>query len=176
MELTRKQKTIKYFCYCLIILLADLLQNTAGLFPRIFGARCFLLLPIAIIFAMGEDVFAAALLGLFSGLLWDLTGAVHLGFNCIYITIFCMIASALVSYIARDTFITNMISSAVTILFYCILYWLLFIIIKSVDGGEMTIFTFYIPCAIYTGILTPVLWFILKPIKSKLNHEQKQDF
>ncbi len=176
MELTKRQKTIKYFCYCLIIVLADLLQNTAGLFPQIFGARCFLLLPIAIILAMGEDIFAAALIGLFSGLLWDLTGAVHLGFNCIYITVFCMIAAALVSYIARDTFITNMISSAVTIIFYCILYWLLFIIIKGVDGGEMTIFTFYIPCAIYTGILTPVLWLILKPIKAKLNREQKQDF
>lgn len=176
MELTKKQKTTKYFCYCLIIMLADLLQNTAGLFPQVFGTRCFLLLPIAIILAMGEDVLAGAFIGLFAGLLWDLTAAVHLGFNCIYITVFCMISSALVSYIARDTFITNMISSAVTILFYCILYWLFFIIIKGVDGGETTIFTFYIPCAIYTGILTPVLWLILKPIKARLNHEQKQDF
>lgn len=176
MELTGKQKTIKYFCYCLIILLADLLQNTDGLFPQIFGARCFLLLPVAIILAIGEDFFVGALLGLSAGLLWDLSGAVHLGFNCIFITIVCFLSSALVTYIARDTFITNMISSAAAIILYCIIYWLCFIIIKGVEGGEMTLFTFYIPCMIYTGVLTPVLWLILRPIKRRLNHEQKQDF
>ncbi|MGN1202291.1 MAG: hypothetical protein ACI4RF_03280, partial [Eubacterium sp.] len=175
MELTRKQKTIKYFCYCLIILLADLLQNTDGLFPQIFGARCFLLLPVAIILAMGEDFFAGALLGLFAGLLWDLSGAVHLGFNCIYITIVCFLSAALVTYIARDTFITNMISSAAAIILYCLFYWLCFIIIKGIEGGEMTLFTFYIPCAVYTGVLTPVLWLLLRPIKRKLNHELKQN-
>lgn len=176
MELTRKQKTIKYLCFCLIILLADLLQNTAGLFPQIFGARCFLLLPVAVILAMSEDVFGGTLLGLFAGLLWDLSAAVHLGFNCIYIALICFLSSALVTYIARNTFITNMISSAVTIILYCIIYWLCFIIIKGVDGGEMTLFSFYFPCAVYTGVLSPVIWLILTPIKRKLNHEKKQDF
>lgn len=176
MELTKKQKTIKYFCYCLVIIFADLLQNTAGLFPQIFGARCLLLLPAAIILAMGEDMLAGAIIGLFAGLLWDLTSAVHLGFNCIFLMIMCLISSALVSYITRDTFITNMISSAAAILLYCLLYWLIFIIIKGVNGGELTILTFYIPCAIYTCALAPVLWLLLKPIKAKLNHEQKQDF
>ena len=176
MELTRKQKTIKYLCFCLIILLSDLLQNTTGLFPQIFSARCFLLLPVAVILAMGEDVFSGALLGLFAGLLWDLSAAVHLGFNCIYITVICFLSSALVSYIARNTFITNMISSALTIILYCLIYWLCFIIIKGVDGGEMTLFSFYLPCAIYTGVLSPVIWLILTPIKRKLNHEKKHDF
>lgn len=176
MELTKKQKTIKYFCYCLIILIADLLQNTAGLFPQLFGARCFLLLPIAVIFAMGEDVLSGTLLGLFAGLLWDLTGAVHLGYNCIYIAVICFLSCALVTYITRDTFITNMIASGAAILLYCLLYWLFFIIIKDVDGGEMTLFSFYIPCAVYTGIVTPVLWLILRPVKRKLNHEKNQDF
>lgn len=176
MELTGTQKTIKYFCCCLIILLADLLQNTPGLFPEIFGARCFLLLPVSVILAMGENVMAGSLLGLFAGLLWDLTSAVHMGFNCIFIAVICFLSSALVTYIARDTFITNMISSAAAIILYCFIYWLFFIIIKGVDGGELTLFSFYIPCALYTAVLTPVLWLILRPVKMKLNHEKRQDF
>lgn len=175
MELTGKQKTIKYFCYCLLIILADLLQNTAGLFPEIFGARCFLLLPLAVILSMGEDVTAGTLLGLFAGLLWDLTGAVHLGFNCIYIAAVCFLSSALVTYIMRDTFITNMISSGAAIVFYCLLYWLFFIIIKGVDGGELTLFSFYIPCAVYTAALTPVIWLVLRPVKRRLNREKQQN-
>jgi rod shape-determining protein MreD len=176
MELTRKQNVIKYVCYCLIILVVDLLQNTGGLFPEIFGARCFLLLPLVIILSMSEDVFAGTMLGLFAGLLWDLTGAVHLGFNCIFIAVMCFFSSALATYITRDTFITNMISSAIVITLYCLMYWLFFIIIKGVDGGELTIFSFYIPSGIYTAVLTPVLWLILKPIKMKLNHEKEQNF
>lgn len=176
MELSKKQKTMKYFCYCLIILLADLLQNTGGLFPQVFGARCFLLLPLAIILAMGEDIIASAFMGLFAGLLWDMSGAVHLGFNCIFIAVVCFLSSALVTYIVRDTFITNMICAALVIILYCFLYWLFFIVIKGVDGGETTLFSFYIPCAIYTLILTPVIWLIMKPVKAKLNFVKSQEF
>lgn len=169
MELTKQQKTLKYICYCLIIIAADLMQNTSGLFPEIAGARCFLLLPAAIILAMGEDERNGALLGLFAGLLWDLSSGTHMGFNCIFIMVFCFFSSALITYAARDTFITNMLCCAVTIVLYCTIYWLCFIIIKGVEGAELTLFSFYIPCMLYTLILSPVIWLVLKPIKKKLN-------
>lgn len=176
MELTAKQKTKKYIIYFLIIVVADLLQNVSGLFPEIYGARCFLLLPIAIILAMGEDVFAGTVIGLFAGLLWDLTASVHMGFNCVFIALMCFIVSALTSNIIRDTFITDMILSLITIFVYAGVYWLFFIIIKGVKGGEDTILNFYLPCAFYTAVLSPVLWLILNPLKNKLNLIKKQDY
>ena len=91
--MSKRQQTIKYIFYCLIILICDLLQNVSGLFPEIYGARCFLLLPVSIILAMGEDERNGALLGLFAGLLWDLTSGVHMGFNCIYIMLMCFFIS-----------------------------------------------------------------------------------
>lgn len=171
--MTKNQKLTKYVIYCLIILGFDLLQNVKGLFPEIFGARCFLLLPVTVILAMGEDEKNGALLGLFAGLLWDLTSGVHLGFNCIYIMVMCFFAAALVTYVARDTFITNALSSVITILIYGVLYWLFFIIIKGVDGGEMTIFTFYIPSMLYTVLITPIVWLILRPLKKKYKNMEK---
>lgn len=175
MELTKKQRTIKYICCFAIILLADLFQNVSGLLPEIGGARCFILLPIAIIFAMGENILSASLIGLFAGLLWDLSGAVHLGFNCIFITVFCLCASILTTYIARDTFITNMVMTVFTIILYCIIYWLCFIVIRG-TGDNKTIFTFYLPCAIYTALISPILWLILDKLKKKLNPTPKLDF
>lgn len=173
--MTKKQKTLKYFCFCLIILLCDLLQNVGGLFPEIYGARCFLLLPVSIILAMGEDERRGALLGLFAGLLWDLTSGVHMGFNCIFIMLMCFFSSALVTYVARDIFITNIASVAVTVVLYSFIYWLCFIIIKGVDGGEMTLLTFYIPCTVYTLVLSPVIYIILKPIKRRFNTQQSPE-
>lgn len=171
--MTRKMKRNKYICYCLILLLCNLLQNIRGLSLELNGARCFILLPAAIILAMGEDEIIGGFLGLFAGLLWDLTSSVHMGFNSIFIALLCFLASALITYIVRNIFITNLIASAVTIILYGLIYWLIFIIIKGVDGGEMTLFTFYIPSMLYTIAITPIVYALLKPVKKKFLPEEK---
>lgn len=169
MDLSYKQKTTKAVIYCVIVALAALIQNTAGLTIEIAGARCFLLLPVCMILGTGEDERFAAFLALFGGLLWDLSSSVHMGFNSIFMCILCFFGSALVTYILRNTFITNFIFSAVSIFLYCFLYWLFFIIIKDIKGAELTFFTFYIPCAVYTLIVTPLIYICLRPIKKALN-------
>lgn len=169
MDLTRKQKLTKYFSFCALIIIADLIQNVQGLMPEIFGARCFIIIPSLIILIIGEDEITAALLGLFAGLLWDISSSVHLGFNCIFFAVICFIISMLVNHLIRDTFITNMIFCGIAIIIYCLVYWLIFIVIKDVDGGRETLFSFYLPCAIYTAVITPIVFIIYKPVKKKLN-------
>ena len=173
MDLTRKQKTTTYICVCALLLAAELLQNVAGLLPEIFGARCLLIIPALMILAVGEEEIAAGLLGLFAGLLWDLSSAVHMGFNCIFFALVCFFAAALVNHLLRNTFITNMlICIAVTVL-YCLTYWLCFIVIKGTGGATETLFGFYFPGAVYTIAVSPLAFVILKPIKYKLNNIKK---
>ena len=128
MDLSYKQKTTKAAAYIIITALAALIQNTQGLTIEIGGARCFLLIPVCVILAMGEDERFGALIALFGGLLWDLTSAVHLGFNAIFLCIMCFFGASLVTYIFRNIFLTNFIYSVITIMLYCLLYWLFFII------------------------------------------------
>ena len=54
------------------------------------------------------------------------------------------------------------------------LYWLCFILIKGVDGGTNTLFTFYLPCALYTAVVAPILWFLLRPLRQRLNRKALQ--
>ena len=169
MELTKKQKCIKYICFGALLLLADLLQNVSGLLPEIFSARCFIIIPALILLIIGEEEICAGFIGLFTGMLWDLTSGVHLGFNCIFFAVLCFGISALINRLMRDTFITNMLMCAFSIVLYCLIYWLFFIVIKGVNGGDMTIFTFYLPSAIYTMLITPIAYLILRKIKKKLN-------
>ena len=75
MELSKREKTIKYTFYCVILAAAALLQNVHGLWLQIGGARCFLLVPAVILLSLGEDERTAALLGLFAGFLWDCVSA-----------------------------------------------------------------------------------------------------
>lgn len=169
MDLSYKQRTLKVVIYLVLTALAALIQNTAGLTLEIGGTRCFLLLPVCMILGSGEDERFAAVIALVGGMLWDLSSAVHLGFNAVYMCIMCFFGASLITYIIRNTFITNFIFSTVFILIYCILYWLFFIIIKDVRGAELSLFTFYLPSALYTIIITPVIYLILRPIKNRLN-------
>lgn len=169
MELTKKQKCIKYLCFGALLLLADLLQNTAGLMPEIFSARCFIMIPALVILIIGEEEITASIIGLLSGMLWDLSSGVHLGFNCIFFAVLCFGISALINRMMRDTFITNMLICTFSIVLYCLVYWLFFIIIKGIENAQMTILTFYLPSAIYTILITPIAYAILNRIKKKLN-------
>lgn len=168
MDLKYQNKVTKTIVYFIITAVAALIQNTDGLTIEIAGARCFLLIPLCVILGMGEDEFFAGILGLFGGLLWDLTSAVHLGFNAVFLCIVCSLSAMAVTYIVRDTFITATVFSVAAIFIYSLLYWLFFIIIKGVNGAELTLFSFYIPCAVYTAVITPIIWFCARPIKKKL--------
>ena len=169
MDLSYRIKIRKTLLYILIIAAAAIVQNTKGLTIEIGGARCFLLLPVTIMLSMGEDEGFAGILGLIGGLFWDLNSAVHLGFSAAFMCISCFCCAALVTYIIRNTFISNFVFSTFSAFVYVFLYWLFFIIIKGVHGAELSLFSFYLPSAIYTMVITPLVWLIINPIKKALD-------
>ena len=173
MQLTKKEKTIKYTVCTLIILLAALLQNVAGLWFEIGNARCFFLVPAAVSLGINEDEKTSAFLGLFAGLLWDTVSAQHMGFNCIFLMLVCYITSALVTYLFRDTYRISIISSICASGLYCLLHWLFFIAVPSGKTGVSSLGYFYLPCFIYTSAMSLVIVWILREIKSYLNKEYR---
>ena len=175
MELTKKEKTIKYAVYCLIIAAFSLLQNVGGLWFEIGGARCFFLIPVCVILGIDEDEKVSALLGLFAGFLWDCVSAHHMGFNCIYLMVLCYITSAFVTFVFRDTFWIEFSASAIISFIYVLAYWLIFVLRKGNEGSALSFLNFYFPCFIYTAALMPILYLILTPLKKKLNREPKEN-
>ena len=175
MELTKKEKTIKYSVFCAFIALFSLLQNVGGLWFEIGGARCFFLIPVCVIFSIDEDEKISALLGLFAGLLWDAVSVQHMGFNSVLLMVSCYIVSALVTFIFRDTFWIEFAATGIITLLYVLLYWLFFVLRKGVDGSAFSFLSFYLPCFVYTLLMTPLLYAVLTPLKRKLNKEPKED-
>lgn len=169
MDLSYRKKISKTIIYILIIAASAIIQNTNGLTIEIGGARCFLLIPVTIMLSMGEDEGFAGILGLIGGLFWDLNSAVHFGFNAAFMCITCFFCAAFVTYIIRNTFISNFVFSVLSAFIYAFLYWLFFIIIKGVHGAELSLFSFYLPSAIYTMAATPFIWFFINWIKKKLD-------
>ncbi len=173
MEISSKQKNIKAIVYFIIIAVVAIIQNTPGLTFEIAGARCFLLIPVCIILGMGEDEALAGVMGLFGGMLWDMTSSVHFGFSAVFLCVVCFASSALVTYVLRNTFIANFVFSAFSAFTYAFMYWLFFIVIKGVKGAELSILYFYFPAAFYTAALFPLLWICISPVKRRLNSQIK---
>ena len=174
MELTKREKTIKYTLSCLIIALFALLQNVGGLWFEIAGARCFFLIPVCVILGLDEDEKVSALLGLFAGLLWDCVSVQHMGFNSVILMVTCYIVSAFVTFIFRDTFWIEFVSSAAITLVYVFAYWLFFVLRRGVDGSAVSLVNFYLPSFVYTVAMMPILYLILTPVKRKLNKQAKE--
>lgn len=106
--------------------------------------------------------------------MWDLHAAKSAGFNALFFMLLCFGVSAVMERYIRSTFVTHMLFALPAPFLYGLLYWLCFILIKGVDGGTNTLFTFYLPCALYTAVVAPILWFLLRPLRQRLNRKALQ--
>ena len=169
MELSYKDKLIKFGVYALTILAAALLQNIGGLWFTVFGARCFFIIPVCVLLGLGEDERVAAFLGLFGGILWDMISSGHRLYASIFLTLACYISSALVTFLFRNTYRYGVIAAGVSTLVFTLFYWLFFVVINGDDGRLAALGKFYIPSIVYTAVMSAVLYLIIKPLKAKLN-------
>ena len=165
-----KPKYIRYAIYALVIGLSFLLQSSSVAFPEIFGARAFLLLPLSVCIAMCEREIPAAMLGAFSGLLWDSVSGTE-GFNAVIIMILSAICSILISHIMQNNIVTAAVLSAGAVAVYELLY----IIVNFGFGGGgnpvKQVLTFYLPSFIYTILFVPVYYYIVNHIFSRYKTE-----
>ena len=171
MQLTKKEKTIKYCVYAAVIVALALVQNVRGLMPEIFGARCFLIIPACVLLGVGEDEKASALIGLFGGVLWDCVATGSLGFNALFIMTACYILSVLITHLLRATFWLGVCASALTAFLYCVIYWLVFVVSKGGDGAISPLWSFYLPSFVYTSAVSFLMNLLFVPLKRKLNKQ-----
>ncbi len=149
------------------VLLTAMLQNTAGLFPEIFGARALLLIPATVCIAMFEREISGLFYGLIAGALWDMCSSSSWSYNAILLTIFAFACGALIKYIMRNNLVAAFLLCGVSTLFYCLLRWLILYVVHGYSTSFKVLLTFYIPCAVYTLIFLPVYYFFVRFISKK---------
>lgn len=158
----QKHKAISTVVLVLLILLAHLLQNTPHMFPTVFGAHCFLLLPLMVCISIFLHNLPATILSLFAGVLWDVSSAHLDGYNAIFFLLASTGVCLLMNYLMRNNLWTASILGALVILLYVTLHWLFFVVLRGVDQGAMTYVTYYLPSALYSFAFTPIFYVILR--------------
>lgn len=151
----------------IMIIVAAMLQNTAHMFPEIFGIRVFLLIPVVVCISMFEKELAP-FFGTFAGLLWDITSTAPDGYNTVLMMLIASACGLLIKHVMRNNIITSLLLTSCSLVLYSLLYWLFFVVPKGVEGGAMMIFTFYLPCCIYTLVFLPFIYVIIRAFIKKL--------
>lgn len=154
--------------FIFLILFVGVLQNTPHMFPTVFGAHAFLLIPTVVCIAMFERDLAATLMGIFAGAVWDATAARGDGFNALFLMIIATIVGLLINYLMRNNLSTALLLSAVAIVLYAVLHWFIFVICRGIVGGLLLFATFYLPSIVYTFIFTPVFYILMRKFLRKL--------
>ncbi len=152
----------------IFIIVTAMLQNTAHLFPTIFGIRAFLLIPVVVCIAMFEKDVTAALFGAFAGMMWDMTSAVGDGFNTVFLMLVGSICGILINFLMRNNMVTALLLTSCSLILYSLSYWLIFIVAKGVEGGGIMLLTFFLPCCLYTLVFMPLIYIIIRAFMKKL--------
>lgn len=170
LESNRKKLILRRICLALILLPVSVIQNTDGFFPQIFGVRALLLIPFVVCISMFERDIVGMFLGLFAGALWDIfaSGA---SFNALYLTAIGFICGTLINTIMRNNVVTAFILSTAATLIYNICYWLVHYVFSGFDSAAYMLLRSYLPSILYTVILVPLIFIIVRFVEKKFSEE-----
>lgn len=171
MTVQTKIKTKRYLMYALIIFLAHILQNTVPIFPQIAHVRPLLLIPVAVCIAMFEGEIVGAAAGVLAGMLWDTVTVTADGYVALYLMVACAICGVLLRIFLRNNIVTYFIMSSGIMLVYLISYVLFFVSARGIDGAVQVFVRYYIPMGLYSFILTPLWYYLVRTIYRKFSFD-----
>ena len=166
-----KEEYKKKGIFILLILFTAFLQNTGGLFPKIYHSSAMLLIPLTVCIAMFESDMGGMMFGLFAGLVWDFYSAHLDGYYAVVLCVTGYICSFLLARYMRN----NVITAFVFVIFFSFLtaslYFVLFVLTTGIEGAQILYVKIYLPSVLYTVLLTPLYYWFVRMIA--LNHKRK---
>ncbi len=170
MRLQTKTKVKRYAVYGLIILLAHILQNILTIFPEIASVRPVLLISVAVCISMFEGEVVGAVAGLLAGALWDTLTVTADGYNALYLMVACAVCGVLLRIFMRNNIITYIMMNTGITTFYFLTYVLFFITARGIDGGDAMLLRYYLPMGLYSVVLTPFWYVIIRAVNRKFSY------
>ena len=171
MTVQTKTKTKRYLVYTLVILVAHLLQNTISIFPPVASVKPILLISVAVCIAMFEGELVGACAGFLAGALWDTVTVTADGYNAFYLMVACAVCGVLLRILMRNNIVTYTIMNSGITLIYAISYVLFFIAARGIDGAGMMFLRYYIPMILYSLVLTPLWYILIRAIYRKFSYD-----
>lgn len=169
MTVQTKTKVKRYAVYGVILLLAHILQNSLPIFPEILAVRPVLLISVAVCISMFEGELVGAIAGLVAGALWDTVTSTADGYNAFYLMVACAVCGVMLRIFMRNNIITYIMMNTGVTMVYFLSYVLFFITARGIDGGTEMLLRYYLPMSVYSLLLTPVWYVIIRAVNRKFS-------
>jgi len=158
--------------YGLIFFLMYLISTAYRNPLELFGVRPMLFIPALASVAVAEDERTAAILGAFSGLMLDTTGALFFGFYTLQMTFIPYFIAILCSFVLRKTRLTALFVSFLWMLLFELIYYA--VSFMSGAGDILYAFTHTIaPRLVYSTLLSLLFYPLFLRMKKRFAYQKQ---
>lgn len=165
-QLTRSEK-IKYCAvarwaiYIFMIFASVIIINIGQ------GVKPVLLIPLCTCICMNEGEYTAAVLGGICGLLIDFSMGKIFGYSSVFMIAFCVATVLLFKHYLLQNILNIVWMTAVFTAVYEFCDYFFFYAMWNYEGAEYVFKEKCIPCIIYTTIISPIIWLLVKPVQKR---------
>lgn len=164
--MTRIQKirycaAIRWTLYVLLIFAASILTDTGH------GVKPIYFIPLCVCICMNEGEYTSAVLGGICGLLLDQATGKIFGYSSVIFIVICVGTTILFRHLLFQNALNVMLISAVFTAIYEMLDYFFYYAMWDYEGSGYVFSDIAIPCILYTIIISPVVYLIIKPIIKK---------
>lgn len=163
----QKREIIKWALYSLVLLICYTIQS-APRFLQIYGAKPMLIISLAICVAMFEGEFAGSLFGVVCGLFMDLYSSKFFGFYSILCLLLCLTCALLISFFVQRKLWSSVLMALGSITIISLADLFFFHILWGHDGILNMLLRVFLPNILYTTLVTPILYLLVKAIHTRL--------
>lgn len=151
---------IRWFIYFLEIIFFYALERSYNLIPEVFGGRPVILIPVFIAVSIFEKEYASMIFGIVIGSFLDVSIGNFIGIQTIFLFILGYVLGVLFTYFVNLNFLTFFFTSLIVIPLIFGYRFLFFYILPGFDNVQYAFIHHLVPCAIYTAVISPVVYFI----------------
>ena len=170
MDRESRNAHIKRIILAVIVIVSCLLQFSDSFLQKFFDFPILYTLPVIVCISMFQGEIVSMCCALVAGFFWDSVSAQSVCFNTVFLCISAFLISYAVQKRLRNFLITALILNFAAIFLHEILYWLIYIVIKSSSAGSVAaLFRFYLPSFLVTWIIGIPIYFFIRFVHGKFS-------
>ncbi len=164
MRKERKILLVRRGIFVLFLLIAHILQNTAGFSPSFFGVHVWFLLTLTVCLGLFEREVAGAAYGLFAGALWDTVSPLNDGFYALLFAVVGAACGILINTLMRNNLRTALLLNTLAHLLYIALYTVFFVLAQGIGNAGWLFLRYLLPSAAISILFTPFAYLAVRAV------------
>lgn len=168
-----KKEQIKMVVKWMLIALVIILSATINTTGKANGARPLLLIPVVVCISMSQSEIVSGIIGAVCGLLMDITCGTLVGVNAVVMLVIGVTISLLCLHLIKNNLVDAVLLTAAACMIQGFINFFFNYAIWGVSNYFSVLLKILIPSCLFTVICSPVAYFVIRIIMSKLAKEER---